>query len=110
MPNYMNARTDVGFYAVSKDSRDIGKFQTAQLRDLKYTAPYMHNGVFATLEEVVDFYDRGGGAGSVLKPLKLTSAEKQALTAFLLTLSGDPIVVKDPGQPEMKVRANYGKN
>ena len=110
MPNYMNARTDVGFYAVTKAAKDIGKFQTAQLRDLKYTAPYMHNGVFATLDEVIDFYDRGGGQGSVLKPLNLSVTEKQALKAFLLTLSGDPVVVKDPGQPEMQIRANYGKN
>lgn len=110
MPNYMNARTDVGAYAITKKPADTGKFQTAQLRDLKYTAPYMHNGVFATLDDVIDFYDRGGGQGSVLKPLKLSAAEKQALKTFLLTLSGDPVVVKDPGQPDMQIRANYGKN
>ncbi|MDD5296149.1 MAG: cytochrome c peroxidase [Rhodocyclaceae bacterium] len=110
MPNYMNARTDVGHYAISKDKRDLGKFNTAQLRDLKYTAPYMHNGVFATLEEVIAFYDRGGGAGSELKPLGLTAAEKKALTAFLLSLSGDPVLVKDPGQPDLQVRPAYGKN
>lgn len=110
MPNYMNARTDVGAYAITKNPKDIGKFQTAQLRDLKYTAPYMHNGAFATLDEVIDFYDRGGGQGSVLKPLNLNATEKQALKTFLLTLSGDPVVVKDPGQPDMQIRANYGKN
>ena len=110
MPNYMSARTDVGFYAITKNLKDLGKFQTAQLRDLKYTAPYMHNGVFATLDDVIDFYDRGGGQGSVLKPLNLSATEKQSLKAFLLTLSGDPIVVKDPGQPDMQIRANYGKN
>lgn len=110
MPNYMNARTDVGFYAVTKNAQDIGKFQTAQLRDLKYTAPYMHNGVFATLDEVVDFYALGGGNGSALKPLNLSATEKQALTAFLLTLSGEQLSVKDPGQPEMQIRTNYGKN
>ncbi|MDP1654019.1 MAG: cytochrome c peroxidase [Rhodocyclaceae bacterium] len=110
MPNYMNARTDVGAYAITKDKRDLGKFRSAQLRDLKYTAPYMHNGVFATLDEVIDFYDKGGGAGSVLKPLNLSSAEKQALKSFLLTLSGDPVIVKDPGQPDMQVWTAYGKN
>jgi cytochrome c peroxidase len=109
MPNYMNARTDVGAYAITKDKRDIGKFQTAQLRDLRYTAPYMHNGVFATLDEVVDFYDKGGGAGSVLKPLNLSAAEKKALVAFLLTLSGDKVTVKAPELPDMQVRV-YGKN
>lgn len=110
MPNYMNTRTDVGAYAITKNPKDIGKFQTPQLRDLKYTAPYMHNGVFATLDEVINFYDRGGGQGSVVKPLNLSSTEKQALKTFLLTLSGDPVVVKDPGQPDMQIRANYGKN
>jgi cytochrome c peroxidase len=109
MPNYMNARTDVGAYAITKDKRDIGKFQTAQLRDLKYTAPYMHNGMFATLDEVVDFYDKGGGAGSVLKPINLSAAEKKALVAFLLTLSGDKVTVKAPDLPDMQPRV-YGKN
>ncbi|MDP1605676.1 MAG: cytochrome c peroxidase [Rhodocyclaceae bacterium] len=110
MPNYMNARSDVGHYAISKDKRDLGKFNTAQLRDLKHTAPYMHNGVFATLEEVIDFYDKGGGVGSVLKPLNLSAAEKKALREFLLTLSGDPVIVKDPGQPDLQVWTTYGKN
>lgn len=109
MPNYMNARTDVGSYAITKDKRDIGKFQTAQLRDLKYTAPYMHNGMFATLDQVVDFYDKGGGEGSVLKPLNLTATEKKALVAFLLTLSGDKVTMKAPDQPDMQPRV-YGKN
>jgi cytochrome c peroxidase len=109
MPNYMNARSDVGAYAITKDPKDIGKFQTAQLRDLKYTAPYMHNGMFRTLDEVVAFYNQGGGKGSVLKPLNLSADEQKALVAFLLTLSGDPVTVADPGQPAMQVRT-FGKN
>lgn len=109
MPNYMNVRNDVGSYAITKKPSDMGKFQTAQLRDLKYTAPYMHNGMLATLDDVVAFYNQGGGAGSVLKPLNLAAAEQKALVTFLLTLSGDPVIVKDPGQPEMKVRT-FGKN
>jgi len=109
MPNYMNVRTDVGAYAITKKTKDIGKFQTAQLRDLKYTAPYMHNGMFNTLDEVVAFYNQGGGKGSELKPLNLSASEQKALVAFLLTLSGDPVTVKDPGQPDMQVRT-FGKN
>ena len=109
MPNYMNARTDVGAYAITKDKRDIGKFQTAQLRDLKYTAPYMHNGMFKTLEEVVAFYNAGGGTGAELKPLNLSQPEQKALVAFLLTLSGDKVSVKAPTAPDMQVRA-FGKN
>lgn len=109
MPNYMNARSDVGAYAITKSPKDMGKFQTAQLRDLRYTAPYMHNGLFKTLDEVIDFYERGGGKGSELKPLALSATEKRALKTFLLTLSGDPVIVKDPGQPEMQIRV-FGKN
>jgi cytochrome c peroxidase len=109
VPNYMNLRTDVGAYAITKKPRDMGKFQTAQLRDLKYTAPYMHNGMLATLDDVVAFYNQGGGKGSVLKPLNLSAPEQKSLVAFLLTLSGDPIIVKDPGQPDMQVRT-FGKN
>ena len=109
MPDYMNARTDVGAYAVTKDLGDMGKFLTPSLRELKYTAPYMHNGVFATLEEVIDFYDKGGGPRSEFTPLGLSSEEKKALVAFLLSLSGDPIVVKAPDQPDMQPRT-FGKN
>jgi cytochrome c peroxidase len=111
MPNYMAARTDVGHYAISKDPKDTGKFQTPPLRELRVTAPYMHNGVFKTLDEVVDFYDRGGGGkGTDLKPLGLNPAEKQALVAFLLSLSGDPITVEEPTQPDLQARSNFGKN
>ncbi|MGE0674643.1 MAG: cytochrome-c peroxidase [Methylibium sp.] len=111
MPNYMAARTDVGHYAISKDPKDLGKFQTPPLRELKVTAPYMHNGVFDTLDQVVDFYDRGGGGkGTDLKPLGLTAPEKKALVAFLLSLSGDPIAVEEPPQPDLQARGNFGKN
>ncbi len=109
MPNYMNARTDVGSYAITKDERDRGRFQTPGLRELKYTAPYMHNGVFKTLGEVVDFYDRGAGAGSGLKPLGLSDAEKKSLVAFLETLSGDPVAVAAPQLPAYQPRT-FGKN
>lgn len=110
MPNYMNARRDVGAYAITKNPQDGGRFQTPSLRELAQTAPYMHNGVFQTLDEVVDFYDRGGGgAGTELKPLGLSGDEKKALVAFLLSLSGDPIVVEPPASPALQART-FGKN
>ena len=69
-----------------------GKFKVPTLREVARTAPYMHDGSFATLEEVVDYYDRGGnqnpGLDEDLRPLHLTADEKQALLAFLRTLSG----------------------
>jgi cytochrome c peroxidase len=60
-----------------------GGFNTPQLRDLRNTAPYMHNGVFDTLEKVVDFYDANPVTGG---PLRLTAAEKADLIAYLKTL------------------------
>lgn len=109
MPNYMAARTDVGHYAISKDPADLGKFATPSLRELKYSAPYMHNGMFASLDEVVDFYDQGGGKDSQLKPLNLSKVEKKALVAFLLSLSGDPVTVETPTLPDYQPR-QFGKN
>ncbi len=103
MPNYMNARSDVGAYAVSKREADRGRFATPSLRELRHTAPYMHNGVFATLDEVIDFYDRAGGPGSELNALHLSTLEKQQLRSFLDSLSGAPIVVTIPRQPEFRV-------
>ena len=71
---------------------DTGKFKTPTLREVSRTAPYMHDGSIATLEEVVDFYDRGGNDNPFrdreLRPLRLTEEEKRALVAFLRSLSG----------------------
>jgi len=91
-------RRDVGYFLVSKDYADVGKFITPTLRELKYTAPYMHNGMFWSLAEVVDFYNTGGGrddplAGE-LKPLGLSAGEKGDLIAFLESLSSaTPVTV-----------------
>lgn len=71
-------------------------FKTPTLRNVALTAPYMHNGVFKTLEEVVEFYDRGGGQGIGLdvpnqtlppEPLGLTVQEKADLVQFMKTLT-----------------------
>ncbi len=109
MPNYMNARTDLGAYAITKDTADIGKFLTPSLRDLAHSAPYMHNGMLATLDAVIDFYDRGGGTGSELRPLGLEPGEKAALKTFLLSLSGEPVSVAAPSLPELQTRT-FGEN
>jgi cytochrome c peroxidase len=69
-----------------------GAFKTPTLREVDRTSPYMHDGSFATLEDVVDYYDRGGNAHAFLDPdirhLALTATEKQTLVAFLRALSG----------------------
>lgn len=105
-PGYMNLREDVGVFAVTKDQADRGKFNTPSLWDVGQTAPYMHNGVFQTLAEVVDFYDRGGGKGNrELKPLSLNAEEKQALIAFLQAMTGDKSAVSPPAKlPDYQVR------
>ena len=70
-----------------------GTFKTPTLREIARTAPYMHDGSVPTLRDVVDFYADGGhrnaGLDEEIRPLRLTEGEKDALVAFLLTLSGD---------------------
>jgi len=92
VPGYMNLREDVGHYAVTKDDADRGRFLTPPLREVVHTPPYMHNGVFATLDEVVAFYDRGGGPDSELEPLGLSAGQREALVAFLEAMSSDSAI------------------
>jgi cytochrome c peroxidase len=84
---------DVGRYAVTKDPRDWGAFKTPTLREIEHTAPYMHDGSLKTLEEVVEFYDKGGiknkNLDEKIKPLHLTYQDKKDLVAFLKALSGE---------------------
>ncbi|MEW5962722.1 MAG: cytochrome c peroxidase [Pseudomonadota bacterium] len=99
---YRTAADDHGLYYRTLDPKDIGKFRTPSLRELKYTAPFMHNGVLATLKDVVEFYDKGGGPTQTagLKPLKLSDGEKADLVAFLESLSmTEPLLVADPKLP-----------
>ncbi len=83
---------DTGRYLVTHDPADRKKFKTPALRNIAQTAPYMHDGRYATLDEVIDHYDRGGDATpmqeSGIRPLHLTAEEKSDLKAFLLALSG----------------------
>jgi len=84
---------DVGRYAITHDPRDWGVFKTPTLREIEHTAPYMHDGSLKTLEEVVDFYDKGCKPNRNLdpniKPLHLSDQEKKELVAFLKALSGE---------------------
>lgn len=100
---YRNATEDYGLYYVTKQESDMGKFRTPGLRDVCYTAPYMHNGVFSTLEEVVAFYDAGGGdhpnKDPLIRPLDLTANEQADLVAFLRSLCGDRVTDEAPELP-----------
>lgn len=87
------ATVDVGRYAITNNTKDIGAFKTPTLREIANTAPYMHDGRLATLEEVVDYYNKGGVKNPFLDlaiaPLNLNGQEKRDLVAFLETLNGE---------------------
>ncbi|MES9923788.1 MAG: cytochrome c peroxidase [Candidatus Thiodiazotropha endolucinida] len=86
------APTDVGLYEVTQNPNDRWKYKTPSLRNVALTAPYMHNGSFSTLREVVEFYDSGGVTNELLdpliRPLGLNESEKQDLVAFMQSLTG----------------------
>ncbi len=100
---YRTADRDLGLYYTTKREADKGKFRTPPLRYLTYSFPYMHNGVYFVLEEVVDFYDEGGGddpqKSPLMKPLGLSDEEKGDLVEFLNSLSGSEVVISAPEMP-----------
>lgn len=83
---------DLGLGGISTNDFS-GLFQTPILRDVALTAPYMHDGSLRTLKDVVDFYNNGGIANPdldpLIKPLRLSDRDLEALVAFLKTLTGD---------------------
>ncbi len=93
---------DLGRYVVTKKPDDIGAFKTPTLREISRTAPYMHDGRFVTLRQVIDFYDRGGidnpHKDPLAQPLKLTEAEKEDLVNFLQSLNGEGWQIEPPTQ------------
>ena len=88
---------DLGLGSVTGNPSDNGKFKTPTLRNIELTAPYMHDGRFANLEEVIEHYDNGGHYSSTVDPLMkklgvgllLTNQEKEDLISFLLTLTDE---------------------
>lgn len=96
-------KEDLGRYNVSKDDFDKGAFKTPGLRHITRSAPFMHDGSEATLEEVIDFYDRGGDIAEnrspFITPLGLTQQEKKDLVEFMKALEGEPIIVDIPEFP-----------
>ncbi len=108
---YLALDRDPGHFLDTKKKADLGKFRTPPLRYLAFTSPYMHNGAFFTLEEVVDFYDRGGDEDPFgtksdrIEPLGLSKREKADLVAFLSSLSGKEVIVAKPKLPPYKALA-----
>lgn len=86
---------DSGRFLITRDLKDLGKFKTPGLRNIAVTAPYMHDGRFKTLEEVIDYYnnpakvvpDAVNTDPSLTQPLNFTAQEKKDLIAFLKTLT-----------------------
>ena len=94
---------DKGRFEVTKDSNDIGKFKVPGLRNIGLTAPYMHNGMFNTLEEVIDFYSNPYDFVEkpinldtlMVEPLNFSAQQKQDLVNFLHSLTDENIPFRD---------------
>lgn len=89
-----------GLYEQTQRSEDIGKFRVPTLRNIALTAPYMHDGSLATLEEVIEHYIAGGkmdhpNKSRILRPFRLTESEKRDLIEFLKSLT-DEEMLSDP--------------
>lgn len=86
---------DLGLYEITQNPADRWKYKTPSLRNISLTVPYMHNGKFATLEQVLEFYNQGGvkneNLDPLLKPLKLNKTEINDLVAFLQSLTGSNV-------------------
>lgn len=84
---------DLGRYEITKKKSDWGAFKVPTLREVENTYPYMHDGSLSTLEDVINYYNKGGfknpNLHPLIKPLNLSEEDKQALISFLKALSGE---------------------
>lgn len=102
---YANGKyADVGRFGITKQRADMGAFKTPGLRSIALTGPYMHDGSEATLDAVIELYDRGGNRNPNLDPamvpLNLTAREKADLVEFMKALTGAPLNIKKPELPQ----------
>ena len=85
-------KPDVGRFEVTKNDADYGAFKTPTIRNVEFSAPYMHDGSLATLMDVVDHYAKGGtpnkNLSDKIKPIKMTDQEKLDLVEFMKACSG----------------------
>ncbi len=102
VPDLVGQEHDAGRASVSDDGKD-GAFKAPTLRNVALSAPYMHNGAFETLEEVIDFYANGGGSDRGIAvdrqiiPMELSAQEREDLVAFLYALTDESAI---PDVPE----------
>jgi cytochrome c peroxidase len=115
--------TDSGRYKISKNKIHLNAYKTPSIRNISKTAPYMHNGVYTTVDEVIEFYRKGGGKGFGLNvtnqtlpfdSLQLSNKEILQLKKFILTLNDSTLNVKVPktlpfikGYENRKIGGNY---
>jgi cytochrome c peroxidase len=94
---------DLGRFAVTKDPADTGAFKTPTVRNVALSGPYMHDGSVATLEEVVEWYDKGGHPNphlsAKMRPLKLSAQEKADLVEFMKACTGPTPTVETSRLP-----------
>lgn len=113
--SFVKLSLDEGRYIVNPAKETRNAFRTGSIRNAAHTKPYMHNGVFTSLEQVIDFYDAGGGAGRGLMvtnqtlssdSLKLTVQEKKDLIAFIKSLDEQVFFETPPAKlPKSKTKA-----
>jgi cytochrome c peroxidase len=103
VPQVGTKAVDNGRSEITHNPADLGAFKTAMLRNIELTGPYMHDGVFTTLDQVVAFYVAGGGPAAnkspLVKPLDLSVKEQKALVAFLRSLTDRTARVDPPKLP-----------
>lgn len=113
---YQSPQEDLGRYAVTHQSEDVGRFKTPSLRDVMKTGPWMHNGLFTNMDALMQMYNMGMPQAGVkpvnstdtlfpqtdrlIKPLGLTRREREDLVAFLRALSADPPIITKPLMPQ----------
>lgn len=101
--------SELGRYLVTRQAADIAAFKTPTLRDIELTRPYMHNGAFKTLLDVVRFYNQGGeknpNLDKKMQPLGLSDDELSDLVEFLRSLTSDDVLKKaQSSQPQRRSR------
>ena len=117
---YTGISGDSGRYSLNRVKETLNAFRTVTIRNAEFTKPYMHNGVFSTLAQVIDFYNTGGGKGRGLKvinqtlspdSLHLTDAEKNELILFINSLSEKIVFESPPAElPQSEIQMyNYRK-
>lgn len=107
--------SDMGRHDAHKADEMKNAFRTGSLRNIQYTKPYMHNGVFNTLEQLVEFYNAGGGAGRGLNvpnqtlsadSLGLSKNEKDKLVKFMASLNEKVVFERTPEKlPQSKIKS-----